>query len=154
MATSSPAVIIPARPFAAILAGLVVVLVLLGTMRLVGHAPEANMPASAADAVRMLQVEDGAQGVVVVRDATTGQHIKTFRRAEGSFLRATFRALVNDRRRKGVTSGGDFRLESRSGGQLYLTDEATGRRLALNAYGPDNSAVFAEFISNQRGEGQ
>ena len=61
---------------------------------------------------------------------------------------------MNDRRHKGIPLEGDFRLERHNGNQLFLIDEATGKTLSLNAYGPANTAAFAAFMSNQKkGEG-
>ncbi len=145
--------IIPSRVFAAIVAGLVVVVALVAAMRL-GSTGGNSLPAGVPQSALTLKVEDGSAGSVIVRNAATGEIIKTFKTGEGAFVRATFRALINDRRRKGLPEEGDFSLEVHDAGQLQLIDGVTGRRLILNAYGPDNSAVFAAFMSNQKGEGQ
>jgi putative photosynthetic complex assembly protein len=140
--------------FGAIFASLAAVVVVIGVARMSGVAPVGQANMGVAEAVLKLRVEDGAKGDVHVFNAQTGTLLQTYHRAEGSFLRATLRALVNDRRRKGAQIEGDFRLERHTGGQLYLIDGVTGKRLTLNAYGPDNSAVFAAFMSNQKGDGQ
>lgn len=146
--------IIADKSFFAILTGLVFVVVAIAAMKFAGMSADNAQPLGEADEILVLRVEDAPEGTVVVRSAETGAEIKTFKRAEGSFVRAVLRALVNDRRRKGTEIKGDFRLERHAGGQLHLIDEVTGKRLTLNAYGPDNSAVFAAFMSNQQGEGQ
>ena len=153
MSVATTQTIIPARAFTGIVFGLAFVVAVVGAMRLAGYGPSTPVDDQPLASL-VLKVEDAANGTVVVRNASTGEVIQEFHRAEGSFLRATFRALVNDRRRKGTTEQGDFRLEQHANGRLYLIDEATGKRLTLNAYGPDNSAVFAAFMSNQKGEGQ
>lgn len=145
--------IIPSRVFAAIVAGLVGVVALVAVMRL-GSTGGETVPAGAPQSSLDIKVEDGSAGSVIVKNATSGQVIQVFKAGEGAFLRATFRALINDRRHKGLPAEGDFRLEADSAGQLNLIDGVTGKRLVLNAYGPDNSAVFAAFMSNQKGEGQ
>jgi putative photosynthetic complex assembly protein len=155
--TTAP--MISQKPFAAVVAVLAVSVLVIGVARLSGYQPPQILPAGAADESRVLKFEDTSRGVVSVRDAKTGESIASFGRGEGSFVRATLRALVNDRRHKGIPLEGDFRLErhtvSSAGTQLYLIDEATGKTLSLNAYGPDNTAAFAAFMSNQKkGEGQ
>lgn len=146
--------IVSQKPFAAIVAALALVVVAIGGARLSGFTPPSSLPAQQPDAVRVLKFEDADAGIVFVRDAKSGDIIQKFGIGEGAFLRATLRALVNDRRKQGNTEQGDFRLERHTGGQHYLIDEATGRSISLNAFGPDNSAVFAAFMSNQqKGEG-
>jgi putative photosynthetic complex assembly protein len=150
-ATASP--ILAPKPFAAVIAALALTVLAIGGMRLSGYEATSAKPTVAPLASRVLQVEDETQGRVIVRDRKSGETLHTFKSGEGAFFRATLRALVNDRKRKGVLKTGDFRLEAHAGKQLFLIDEATGKTLALNAYGPDNAAVFAAFISNQKGEG-
>ncbi len=143
------------KPFAAIFAGLVVVVLLIGSLRLAGYQPPSSIPSNAVLQTRMLKVEDGASGIVVVRDAQTGEEIITYGMGEGSFFRATLRTLVHDRQHKGLGIEGNFRLETHSGNQLFLIDEVTGKALPMNAFGPANAAVFAALMSNHKqGEGQ
>jgi putative photosynthetic complex assembly protein len=141
------------KPFLAIVAALAMMVVVIGGARMMGLRPASTVSSHPVEDSRLLRFEDAEQGVVHVRDATSGQLIKSFGIGEGAFMRATLRALVNDRRHKAITKQGDFRLERRVDGQHYLIDEATGRSISLNAFGPDNSAVFAAFMSNQKGEG-
>jgi putative photosynthetic complex assembly protein len=154
MTTATAPQVLPNKLFPAIFAGLAAVVVVIGAMRLSGMAPVGHVDTGVAEEVLQLHVEDGKNGDVHVFNAHSGVLLHTYRRAEGSFFRATLRALVNDRRRKGARNEGDFVLERHAGGQLYLIDGVTGKRLTLNAYGPDNSAAFAALMSNQKGEGQ
>lgn len=154
MSDTAAAPIISQKPFAAIFVALALTVVAIGSARLSGYQPPSVLPAQTPDVARVLQFEDAPQGTVIVRDVKTGEQIASFGRGEGSFVRATLRALVNDRRHKGIPLEGDFRLERHNGNQLYLIDEATGKTLSLNAYGPANTAAFAAFMSNQKkGEG-
>jgi putative photosynthetic complex assembly protein len=149
------ATVISQKPLAAIVTALALTVLAIGVSRLSGYHPPSSLPAQASDETRLLRFEDAPQGVVIVSDATTGKTIATFGRGEGSFVRATLRALVRDRIRKGISKPGDFRLERHAGPQLFLIDEASGKTLSLNAFGPDNTAAFAAFMSNQKtGEGQ
>jgi putative photosynthetic complex assembly protein len=150
--TTAP--IISQKPFAAIFVALAITVVAIGAARLSGYQAPLSLPTKTPDYSRVLQFEDAPKGTVIVRDATTGEQVASFGRGEGSFVRATLRALVNDRKHKGIPLEGDFRLERRNGNQLFLIDEATGKTLSLNAYGPANTAAFAAFMSNQKkGEG-
>lgn len=142
------------KAFKFIFAGLACVFVLIGSMRIAGYKPPSSLPIEPALQIRVLAVEDAPEGKVMVRDAKTGELIVTYNRGEGSFFRATLRTLVNDRRHKGLASGGNFRLEAHAGNQLFLIDETSGKTLSMNAFGPSNTAVFAALISNKKeGEG-
>jgi putative photosynthetic complex assembly protein len=154
--STAAAPILPVKTVTAALAALVLLVLSIGVMRLAGYRPDPTLPVDVAPAERsrLLQFHDESDGSVTVRDAATDALIQTFKTGEGAFVRSTVRALVNDRRRRGVTAPGNFRLELREEAKVYLIDEASGRVLALNAFGPSNSAVFAAFISNQKGEGQ
>lgn len=149
--TTAP--MISSKPFAAIFVVLALTVGLIGAARLSGYQAPSPLPQQVADETRSLKFEDAPQGTVNVRDAKTGVMIATFGRGEGSFVRATLRALVNDRRHKGIPLEGGFRLERHTGPQLYLIDEATGKAISLNAFGPANTAVFATFMSiKKKGE--
>ena len=153
--TDTAAPIISQKPFAAIFIALALTVVAIGASRLSGYQPPASLPTLAPDEVRLLKFDDAPQGNVIVSDAKTGETIKTFGRGEGSFVRATLRALVHDRIRKGVSAEGNFRLERHAGPQFFLIDEASGKTISLNAFGPDNTTAFAAFMStSKRGEGQ
>jgi putative photosynthetic complex assembly protein len=141
-----PTIIFPKKSGLAVAVALALTLAAIGGARLSGFKPETTLPQVAAQEVRLLQFEDAAKGIVVVRDATTGQLIKQFGSGEGAFIRATIRALVNDRKRRGITNTGDFRLEAHAAHQLFLIDEASGKAISLNAFGPDNAAAFAAFM--------
>jgi putative photosynthetic complex assembly protein len=147
--------IISQKPFAAIFVALALMVAVIGASRLAGFQPSTSLPVQTAEETRWLHFADAPQGSVVVRDVKTGETVKTFGRGEGSFVRATLRALVHDRIRKGTSNEGDFRLERHKGPQFFLIDEATGKTISLNAFGPSNTAAFAAFMSNQKkGEGQ
>jgi putative photosynthetic complex assembly protein len=144
--------ILAPKALAAVVTALALTVLSIVGMRIAGIEAPSVKPTVAPLASRLLQIEDETQGRVIVRDRKTGEILKTFHSGEGAFFRATLRALVNDRKRRGVTTPGDFRLEAHVARQLFLIDEATGKTLALNAYGPDNAAVFAAFMFNKKGE--
>jgi putative photosynthetic complex assembly protein len=140
-------------PMLATALALATVVALVGLARTNGLRPDVSLPQETAVSQRLLRFEDAPLGRVIVRDAQTHAVIHQFASGEGAFVRATLRALVNDRKKKGITKDDDFRLEAYKGPQLFLIDEASGRTISLNAFGPTNTAAFAAFMSNQKGEG-
>jgi putative photosynthetic complex assembly protein len=143
------------KPFAAVFCGLVAVVALIGAARFAGYQPPPSLPTEPALQTRELKVVDAAEGAVIVRDAATGETLATYHRGEGSFFRATLRTLVHDRQHKSLNVEGNFRLETHTGHQLFLIDEVTGKTLSMNAFGPDNTAVFAALMFNpKQGESQ
>lgn len=140
-------------PMLASAVALAAIVSMVGIARSYGVRPDVTLPTREALSQRQLSFQDGLLGSVVVRDAQTDSVIHTFASGEGTFVRAALRALVNDRKKKGIATEGHFRLELHAGPQLFLIDEASGRALSLNAFGPSNSAAFAAFMSNQKGEG-
>ena len=59
---------------------------------------------------------------------------------------ATVTRLARDRRLAHLGSGPPFRLVRWSDGRLSLEDPSTGRQVALEAFGPTNSGVFAGIL--------
>lgn len=96
-------------------------------------------------AMRDIRVADAPDGAVLVFDAGSGAQIERLS-GENGFLRGTLRALARERRIDGVGREQAFRLTAWADGRLTLDDPATGRRLELEAFGPDNAAVFARFL--------
>jgi putative photosynthetic complex assembly protein len=153
--TQAAAPIFSPKPFQILFTGLAVMVLTIGVARLAGYQAPSYKPSDTVEAARVLKFEDGASGVVIVRDKASGDKVAQFGKGEGSFVRSTLRALVHDRQRKGLTSNQDFRLERHANAQLFLIDEATGKAISLNAFGPDNTAAFAAFLPTpNKGEGQ
>jgi putative photosynthetic complex assembly protein len=65
---------------------------------------------------------------------------------EQGFLRGTLRAVVRERKLRGLVSNEPLQLISRADGRLTLLDPATGSRLDLESFGPTNAAVFARWL--------
>ena len=151
---NTTATIFSPKPFQILFTGLAVMVLGIGAAKLAGYEAPSYKPAEKAEIVRVLTFEDVSPGTVIVRDKTTNETIATFGRGEGSFVRATLRALVHHRQKKGASLTEDFRLERHSNGQLFLIDEATTKAISLNAFGPTNTAAFAAFLSTpNKGEG-
>jgi putative photosynthetic complex assembly protein len=134
------------KPFQILFAGLGCLVLLIGATKLAGYHAPSFKPVQTAKVVRILTFDDAPSGHVIVRDRTSQKIIADFGRGQGSFVRATLRALVHDQQHKGALLTNAFRLEQHSNGQLFLIDEATTKAISLNAFGPDNTAAFAAFL--------
>ncbi len=113
-----------------------------------GHgATSAAAPVRSADLV----LQDREDGSVAVLQARDGRLVDTVQPGTGAFLRVMLAGLVRERRREGV---GDpalpFHVARWSDGRLTVDDLATGKPIELNAFGPDNVAVFARLLELSR----
>jgi putative photosynthetic complex assembly protein len=57
---------------------------------------------------------------------------------------------VRDRKRRGLGPEVPFRLTAHADGRLTLVDPATGRLVALEAFGADNAGAFAKLLVASR----
>ena len=86
----------------------------------------------------------GRLGIAVV-DAASSATLDTVYGEQG-FLRGTLRAVVRERKLRGLVSDAPLHLIARADGRLTLTDPATGSRIDLESFGPTNAAVFARWL--------
>ena len=93
---------------------------------------------------RSLRFEDRPNGDIAVLDATTQREVAHFQGEQG-FLRGSLRALARERQRNGLGPQAPFELTGHVDGRLTLRDTATGQRIALESFGPTNSAVFSQL---------
>lgn len=119
----------------------------------VGGDVRTESPFAPADLVaeRSLRFEDRSNGAVAVYDAAKGNPVATIEPGQGHFVRATLRGLVRERRQQEAGGGlaaqdMPFRVAAWSDGRVTLDDPATGRRVELIAFGPDNVAPFARLL--------
>ena len=101
---------------------------------------------AAAVSVRSFTFEDRRDGGIDVRSADTGELVHSVAPETNGFLRGTMRGLARERKRLGVGPEPAFELIGRADGRLTLRDPATGRRVDLDAFGPQNAAVFASLM--------
>ena len=126
------------------IAGLLTALVIgAGVARYTGQMTE--IPVSTPVAERNLRFEDQPDGAIAVVDARDERLIATLTGQNG-FLRATLRGLAQQRKRVDTDEKTPFRLTAWADGRLTLDDPVTGRHLELEAFGPDNEVVFAQFL--------
>ena len=93
---------------------------------------------------RSLRFEDRPNGDIAVLDATTQREVAHFQGEQG-FLRGSLRALARERQRSGMGPLAPFELTGHVDGRITLRDTATGQRIALESFGPTNSAVFSQL---------
>jgi putative photosynthetic complex assembly protein len=114
----------------------------LGTL----HAPAAN----AVDSLG-LRFDDRPDGSVLVDNAKDGTVIYTIAPGTNGFMRATLRGLAQERKRSEIGDSAPFMLVRWDDGRMTLEDETTGRRVALEAFGPNNGQAFAQLFSTTGG---
>lgn len=93
---------------------------------------------------RSLRFEDRPNGDIAVIDANSQREVARFQGEQG-FLRGSLRALARERQRQGFGAQVPFELSGHVDGRLTLRDPSTGQRIALESFGPTNSAVFAQL---------
>ena len=97
---------------------------------------------------RSLLFADGADGSVVITEASTGEEVGMIAAdsEQGGFIRGVLRGLARERRMHDVGSGPPFTLTLWQDGSMSLVDDATGRSVELGAFGPDTRAAFAVLL--------
>jgi putative photosynthetic complex assembly protein len=140
---AAPAAVFPR--VALVVAGVVIALTLGG----VGIARWSGFDGRQQDAQtltqRALHFKDQADGGIAIVDATSGTTLDTVHGEQG-FLRGTLRAVVRERKLRGLMSNAPLQLIARVDGRLTLLDPATGSRIDLESFGPTNAAVFARWL--------
>ncbi|MEA1830683.1 photosynthetic complex assembly protein PuhC [Methylobacterium durans] len=133
----------PALIGAGVLIGFTLLAVAVGRSGGVGitEKPEANPVASLA-----LTVEDRSDGAITLHEAGSDRLVATVAPGQDGFLRATLRGFGQARLRAGHGRAEPFRLTRFDDGSLTLSDEATGRRVNLEAFGPTNAGAFARLL--------
>jgi putative photosynthetic complex assembly protein len=99
------------------------------------------------------RAEDQTDGSIVLRDAADRHVVAWIRPGEDGFLRGTLRGLAQARQRDGLGREPPFGLTRYDDGRLELSDEATGRRVPLEAFGPTNAQAFARLLPGPGGRG-
>ena len=108
-----------------------------------------RMPSVPLQEQLALRFEDREDGAVVVRDAANGQSIFVVAPGTNGFIRATVRGLTRERVRAGVSAEPPFLLTHWTDGTISLEDRTTGRKIGLDAFGPDNSGAFAQIFTSR-----
>jgi putative photosynthetic complex assembly protein len=125
---------------AAVLIGASLVLAGLGRMG-IGRT---ELPAGTPVAAYELRFVDRADGGVDVFDPA-GRPVGEFAPATNGFARGVLRSLARERRLERRGGEAPFRLTRWTDGRLSIADPETGREVALEVFGPTNSAAFARL---------
>ena len=136
---------LPKRPLMAV--GLLLLVILLGvaTIQITGRGAIRVADAEAVS-VRQLVFVDRTDGGIDVIAAQSGMVVHSVAPESNGFLRGAMRGLARERKRQGFGPELPFDLIGRADGRLTLLDSSTGRRIDLDAFGPDNVAVFAALM--------
>lgn len=113
--------------------------------RLGGYEPPAPADSPVLSS-RDVRFEDAASGAVEVYESDTDRLLLSLAPGDGSFIRGVLRALVRERRIRELGASAPFRISRHSDGGLTIEDEATGRRIDLQAFGPTNADAFARLL--------
>lgn len=131
--------------------GMALVLVALACLLWVAWVRWSSPPAPEAvivpEQVRVLRFIDQTDGSINVIDTASEELVQHFSGEQG-FLRGTLRALVRERKLRGIDAGAEkaFELIAHSSGRLTLRDPATGFSIALESFGHTNTAVFGQLL--------
>jgi putative photosynthetic complex assembly protein len=107
--------------------------------------PSRHAVAGPTTHLRELRFADRADGAVSVLDASSGRTIETLHGEQG-FLRGVLRGLAQERLRRGLGSERPFLLMVGGDGRLALVDPTTHRRIDLESFGRDQTALFARWL--------
>jgi putative photosynthetic complex assembly protein len=107
---------------------------------------EVHMPSQQAYQVLHLDFVDADDGGVLVRDASNNDLLYRVKPGTNGFIRSALRGFAQERLRDGIGRAMPFTLTRWRDGTLSLMDEATNRRIDLDAFGPTQSEDFAQLF--------
>lgn len=107
---------------------------------------------SRPQAMRDIVIAGAHDTEITISDARTGEPIITLAPEEGGFVRGSLRALSRMRLMAETPEGLPYRLIRWENGSVSLSDTATGERIYLNAFGPDNAAAYAKLLASRGNE--
>jgi putative photosynthetic complex assembly protein len=102
-------------------------------------------PDAAAVQTRALHFRDLPDGGVAVLDANRSTEVVRLQGEQG-FVRGALRALVRERRLRGLNETEPFYLIGRADGRLTLEDRATGQRINLESFGAMHAREFGRLL--------
>ncbi len=104
-------------------------------------------PDAPALQTRALHFADLPDGGVAVLDADGKTQVVRLEGEQG-FVRGSLRALVRERRLRGISQDEPFYLVGRADGRLTLEDRATGQRIDLESFGQMHAREFGRLLDN------
>jgi putative photosynthetic complex assembly protein len=106
-----------------------------------------HMPATQPYQQVLLHFVDQPDGGIIVSDASSGAILSRVEPGTNGFLRGAVRGFARERARSGIGPETPFTLTRWNNGTLSLTDERTGRRVDLDAFGSTQSETFARLLA-------
>ena len=88
-------------------------------------------------------------GITVVTDVASPSKVRVADPAKGQgFVQIAIESLTRERVALGLSTQAPIRLLRQADDRLWLEDPTTGRRLALDAFGPVSARAFAQFLDD------
>jgi putative photosynthetic complex assembly protein len=106
-----------------------------------------HMPAAQPVQALRLFFVDQDDGGIAVTNADTGAVLTKLEPGTNGFLRSMMRGFVRARTRSDIGPQTPFTLTRWNTGTLSLTDETTGRRVDLDAFGSNQTDLFAKLFT-------
>jgi putative photosynthetic complex assembly protein len=105
-----------------------------------------HMPAMQAYQTVRLHFVEQDDGGIAINDASDGAALAQIAPGANGFLRSMMRGLVRARNRNNIGPEAPFTLTRWANGTMSLTDETTGRRIDLDAFGATQAETFAKIF--------
>jgi putative photosynthetic complex assembly protein len=141
-------IVVPRGPLMAIGLMLLITLVAVAIHQWQSDGQSPTQPTAPVVAQRLLQFFDEPGGGISVRNAADGSVVREIAAGSEPFVRGALRALVRERRARGIGPQAPFALQAHTDGRLTLRDTGTGRRIDLESFGPAQSTAFAQLLRN------
>jgi putative photosynthetic complex assembly protein len=109
-----------------------------------------HMPSARPYQTLHLHFADRDDGGITITDAGDGAVLSDIKPGTNGFLRSLMRGFAHERSRDGIGAETPFTLTRWSDGTLSVTDETTGRRVDLDAFGASQTEVFAGLFSPRK----
>jgi putative photosynthetic complex assembly protein len=109
-----------------------------------------HMPSGQAYQTLLLHFADQDDGGVIITDASDGAVLSKIEPGTNGFMRSMMRGFAHERSRDGIGAEKPFTLTRWSDGTLSVSDETTGRRVDLDAFGPNQTEAFAGLFASRK----
>lgn len=84
---------------------------------------------------------------ITVRDAKTKQILETVTQKQGGFIHSAYRGIARERLTKRVAIDAPLTIFQSDNSRVWLEDKATDERIYLRAFGKDNEASIARYLT-------
>ncbi len=97
-------------------------------------------------ATRAIEFAQAPGGVVVVKDARTGQQLGSYTFNENAFMRTVMLGFRRERALMGTSDGTPYTIEQWDDGRVTVSDPASGRSFEMAAFGRHQVETFAALL--------